>query len=506
MIHTADDTYETEMDHLNGAPMETADLGEGAAKAVTPTRQKVQTQTIRDILSPDKPTGPTDQPVMPGTPAIDPQRGFGPGEQRDVRISQNIDYDMEGFKRDNPDAQIGPEQHYPDTYKLPNHPTFSDESKYHGKEGAEGGHWDKKEDGTYSFTPGKTNLEHFTPDQLRDYFHRVEPNNELKLPGPGGVTINRDHDVPYIAGADKNNDTTIYVDKNLPKTVAIGGVTFDPAHPAAMHELAEKPAMEYFTKVKGMPDDIAYELAHHVLANPTEDTFYAAHGIDQDEVNKFWKQQDHKDESEGKGDEPKDLYKKPYTHADKPDKNFEETWQASELKPEEQQALTEYIEHTQPGFWAKFSQKYMEQVANFLDMNPMDMLNKGVRAFTGNTFFPGERHLMPADQEGGTVAQPKHNEEMTAAQRVFDAFSAFHGTESGEALPTPTDKQMMDYLTGAKGMQAGIAQNMLDKISATKYLAENWEKFLRKPPVKPQERPDWDKKLETQRVLNNVGR
>jgi len=72
--------------------------------------------------------------------------------------------------------------HAPDTYKLPNHPTFSNESIYSGKEGAEGGKWSKNPDGSWNFTPGKTNLEHFTPQQLQDYFQRVEPGNHLILP------------------------------------------------------------------------------------------------------------------------------------------------------------------------------------------------------------------------------------------------------------------------------------------------------------------------------------
>lgn len=92
------------------------------------------------------------------------------------------DYDMEGFLRDNPGFVAGPGQHYPDTYKLPNHPTFSNESKYHGKDGAEGGQWEKNKDGTWTFTPGRTNLEHHTPQELKDYFDRIEPGNKLNMP------------------------------------------------------------------------------------------------------------------------------------------------------------------------------------------------------------------------------------------------------------------------------------------------------------------------------------
>jgi len=88
---------------------------------------------------------------------------------------------MQGFHKYNPDFQPGEGQHYPDTFKKPNHPTFSNESIYHGGK-YEGGQWQKNEDGSYQFTPGRTNLEHYTPQELQDYFNKVEPGNKLNLP------------------------------------------------------------------------------------------------------------------------------------------------------------------------------------------------------------------------------------------------------------------------------------------------------------------------------------
>jgi len=32
------------------------------------------------------------------------------------------------------------------------------------------------------FTAGKTNLKHHTPEQMRDYFRRVEPDSLVNLP------------------------------------------------------------------------------------------------------------------------------------------------------------------------------------------------------------------------------------------------------------------------------------------------------------------------------------
>ena len=91
-------------------------------------------------------------------------------------------YDYESWQRANHGVTMAPGQHYPDTYKLPEHPTFSNESMYHGKNGAQGGQWDKNSDGAWTFTPGPTNLQNYSRQQLQDYFQRVEPDSQLILP------------------------------------------------------------------------------------------------------------------------------------------------------------------------------------------------------------------------------------------------------------------------------------------------------------------------------------
>jgi hypothetical protein len=56
-------------------------------------------------------------------------------------VPQSDDYDMEGYFNDvilkgKDQSSINPSDnrmHYPDTYKLPNHPTFSAQSKYYKK-------------------------------------------------------------------------------------------------------------------------------------------------------------------------------------------------------------------------------------------------------------------------------------------------------------------------------------------------------------------------------------
>lgn len=97
------------------------------------------------------------------------------------RVRDTYDYDLRGAYKDSGGSPIG-EGHFPDTYKKPNHPTFSNESIYHGKDGHEGGAWMKMPSGQYTFTPGRTNLESYGASGLQDYFNRVEKGNTLVLP------------------------------------------------------------------------------------------------------------------------------------------------------------------------------------------------------------------------------------------------------------------------------------------------------------------------------------
>lgn len=102
--------------------------------------------------------------------------------------AEKYDYDIQGAYK----AGIEPDEsgHLPDTYKKPNHITFSDESIFHGgklnfpdgPETPEGGHWDKDDDGKDTFTPGKSNFDYHTTEEMIDYFKKNEPNARLILP------------------------------------------------------------------------------------------------------------------------------------------------------------------------------------------------------------------------------------------------------------------------------------------------------------------------------------
>jgi hypothetical protein len=98
------------------------------------------------------------------------------GRQNDLN-----DYDLRGAWQSG--AATSPNGHLPDTYKKPNHPTFSNESQYHGVDGYQGGAWGGGANGApWTFTPGATNLNMRSPLQLQQYFQRVEPDSQLVLP------------------------------------------------------------------------------------------------------------------------------------------------------------------------------------------------------------------------------------------------------------------------------------------------------------------------------------
>lgn len=99
------------------------------------------------------------------------QEKYGPEDSRD--------YDTRGFFKSGA-AQAG-NGHFPDTFKKPSHPTFSDESQYHGMNGNEGGKWDQSENGRWNFTPGKTNIENGL-DKTRAYL--AANDNEVHLRDP----------------------------------------------------------------------------------------------------------------------------------------------------------------------------------------------------------------------------------------------------------------------------------------------------------------------------------
>lgn len=62
-------------------------------------------------------------------------------------------YDLRGLWQENPRVKPSANLHFPDKYKLPNHPTFSDESKYfNDKTKNQAGHW-QETDSSWNYVP-----------------------------------------------------------------------------------------------------------------------------------------------------------------------------------------------------------------------------------------------------------------------------------------------------------------------------------------------------------------
>lgn len=114
-----------------------------------------------------------------------------------------FDYDMRGFFKANGPVDLKAGAHFTDEYKKPNHPTFSSESRYHGVDNNTGGVWGKDTEGRDTFTPGATNLQNMSAEELQDYFKRVEPNGRLILDAPRDLLA----DMPAAAPAQQLSGT-----------------------------------------------------------------------------------------------------------------------------------------------------------------------------------------------------------------------------------------------------------------------------------------------------------
>ena len=90
-----------------------------------------------------------------------------------------MDYDMRGAWRAN--SQQAGNGHYPDTYKKPNHPTFSRESQY-STPGQTGGEWVQAPDGSWVFAASPLNMSNMGARGLSDYFQKNEPGAVPLLP------------------------------------------------------------------------------------------------------------------------------------------------------------------------------------------------------------------------------------------------------------------------------------------------------------------------------------
>lgn len=94
-------------------------------------------------------------------------------KQKMINVPEQLkNYDIQGFYK----SGLGQSEngHFTDEFKKPNHPTFSDQSIYSNPEQLSGGHWNED-----SFTPSNTNMIFNSPQNLENYFNKVEPETQL---------------------------------------------------------------------------------------------------------------------------------------------------------------------------------------------------------------------------------------------------------------------------------------------------------------------------------------
>jgi hypothetical protein len=99
-----------------------------------------------------------------------------------IANEQEAGYDLAGYinKYGMPDQSKG--QHLTDEFKLPNHITFSTDSKYSTPE-APGGKWEKDKTEKWHYTPSDHVLKQHGAEKLQKYFKEREPDSVLHLPG-----------------------------------------------------------------------------------------------------------------------------------------------------------------------------------------------------------------------------------------------------------------------------------------------------------------------------------
>lgn len=103
-------------------------------------------------------------------------------------VKDLADYDLRGYWLSGAWADNQSGLHLPDKFKKPNHPTFSDESIYHGAIAPwggkfQGGKWVGNDTDGWVFQPSSAMLKYtHDKDALRQYFADFEPNAGLSMP------------------------------------------------------------------------------------------------------------------------------------------------------------------------------------------------------------------------------------------------------------------------------------------------------------------------------------
>ena len=159
-------------------------------------------------------------------------------------------------------------------------------------------------------------------------------------------------------GSEALNDPTVYIDRHVPREQTIDGITFDPAQPWSVHENVEQHTMEILTR-NGMSDGEAYRVAHYEFAEPAEQAWYRAHGIDQEKAEAEQMKWLPRIQHENPENPPPNLYEKPYPHMHVAGAEHESVEEAKPTAEEKQRAFD--IIRNAPELQPKSAQPMLQQ-------------------------------------------------------------------------------------------------------------------------------------------------
>jgi len=107
---------------------------------MTPNAQQLAQDVARKRLRKARPLAGTPLNLYNTVLPADQKKPYRAWKQKYAPKDSGMDYDLRGAYAAGvkPDAKTG---HWPDTYKKPNHPTFSNESQYAKYAGQKSGYW-----------------------------------------------------------------------------------------------------------------------------------------------------------------------------------------------------------------------------------------------------------------------------------------------------------------------------------------------------------------------------
>ena len=132
------------------------------------------------------------------------------------------DYDLQGWWKAHK-GKPAPDGHFEDTFKKPNHPTFSRESQYSNADNP-GGEWIENPDKTFTFNASAANLKYRDQGTLSKYFAEREKGNKVNFPVANS-------DDPF---AEPENDPFSQPEPQAAPEKSLGRKIYDVTGPAAM--------------------------------------------------------------------------------------------------------------------------------------------------------------------------------------------------------------------------------------------------------------------------------